>query len=78
MDLNIVKYLAIIWMYVNNISEFESCMNLNPIWIWIMYEFESYMNLNLKYSYNLYLSNSVGWLKLADTKDLSLVLAGLS
>jgi hypothetical protein len=39
MNFNIVKYLAIIWMYVNII-----------MWIWILYEFELCMNLNLKYS----------------------------
>jgi hypothetical protein len=55
MNLNIVKYSAIIWMYVNNIMwiwilyESKSYMNLNPVWIWILYEFESCMNLNLKY-----------------------------
>jgi hypothetical protein len=38
-----------------------------------MYEFESYMNLNL----NLYQSNGVGWINLADTKDPSLILVGL-
>jgi hypothetical protein len=51
-------------MKVSTYNEFENCkvfgyyfnvceyyyVNLNPIWIWIMYEFESYMNLNLKYS----------------------------
>jgi hypothetical protein len=62
MNLNIIKYLAIIWMY--------SCeyyyVNLNPVWIWIMYEFKFEI---FKYSCNLYLSNSVDWLKLADTKD---------
>jgi hypothetical protein len=40
-----------------------------------MYEFEFEI---FKYNYNLYLLNGVGWLKLADTKDPSLVLAGLS
>jgi hypothetical protein len=43
--------------------------------------FESYINLNLKYakySYNLYLSNGVGWLKLVNTIDQSLVSASLS
>jgi hypothetical protein len=56
MNLNIVKYLGIIWIYVNIIMwiwilyEFESYMNLNPVWIWILYEFESCINLNLKYS----------------------------
>jgi hypothetical protein len=34
MNLNIVKCLAIIWMYVNII-----------MWIWILYEIESCMNL---------------------------------
>jgi hypothetical protein len=64
MNLNIVKYLAIIWMYVNNI-----------MWIWILYEFEFEV---FKYSCNLYLSNGVGGLKLADIKEPSLVLADLS
>jgi hypothetical protein len=39
MNLNIVKYFTIIWMYVNII-----------MWIWIMNEFKSCMNLKLKYS----------------------------
>jgi hypothetical protein len=51
-------------------------VNLNFVWIWIIYEFESCMNLNyvwiwilyefkfkiFKYSCNLYLLNSVDWL----------------
>jgi hypothetical protein len=43
-----------------------------------MYEFpvcESCINLNLKYS-NIVLLNGVGWLKVADTIDPSLVSAG--
>jgi hypothetical protein len=38
---NIVKYLAI-WVYVNILYEFESCMNflyVNPIWIWISMQY---------------------------------------
>jgi hypothetical protein len=72
MNLNIVKYLAIIWMYVNNIMwiwifyESKSYMNLNHVWMSILYEFEFEI---FKYNFNLYLSNGVDWLKLADTKD---------
>jgi hypothetical protein len=79
MNLNIVKYLAIIGMYVNIIMgiwimyEFESYMNLNHIWILIMYEIEFEI---FKYNCNMYLSNGVDWLKLADTIDPSLVSAG--
>jgi hypothetical protein len=46
MNLNVVKYVTIIWMYI---CEYYY-VNMNPIRIWILYEFESYMNLNLKYS----------------------------
>jgi hypothetical protein len=76
MNLNIVKYLSIIWMYVNIIMwiwilyEFESYMNFNPIWIRVMYEFKFEI---FKYSCNLYLLNGVRWITLADTIDQSLV-----
>jgi hypothetical protein len=62
MNLNIVKYLSIIWMYVNII-----------MWIWIMYKFKFEI---FNYNLNMYLLNGVCWRKVADTIDLSLVLAG--
>jgi hypothetical protein len=65
-------------MKVCTYNEFEYCkvfgyyfdvceyyyVNLNHVWIWIVFKFEIF-----KYSCNLYLSNGIGWLKLADTKD---------
>jgi hypothetical protein len=45
------------------------------MWSWIVYEFEFEI---FKYGCNLYLSNGVGWLKLADIKDSSLISASLS
>jgi hypothetical protein len=62
MNFNIVEYLTIIWMCVNII-----------MWIWIMHEFEFKI---FNYSLNLYLLNGVGWRKVADIIDLSLVSAG--
>jgi hypothetical protein len=62
MNLNIVKYLSTIWMYVNII-----------MWIWIMYKFKFEI---FNYNLNMYLLNGVYWRKVADTIDLSLVLAG--
>jgi hypothetical protein len=71
MNLNIVKYLTIIWMYI---CEYYY-VNLNIVWIWILYKFKFKI---FKYNYNPYLSNGVGWLKLVDTIDPSLVSASLS
>jgi hypothetical protein len=78
MNLNIIKYFAI-WVYMNIIM-WISCMNLNPLWIsslWILYEFEFEISPihfgRFNCSLNLYILNGVGWLKVPDTIDPSLV-----
>jgi hypothetical protein len=66
-------------------NEFEYCkvfdylsvckyyyVNLNPVWIWILYEFEFEI---FKYSLNMYILNGVDWLKVTNTIDPSLVSA---
>jgi hypothetical protein len=62
---NEFEYCKVLGYYLN-VCEFESCMNMNPIWIWFIYKFEFEI---FKYSCNLYLLNGIGWLKLADTRD---------
>jgi hypothetical protein len=67
MNLNNAKYLAI-WVFVN------------PVQIWIMYEFEFKFKFEIEIfncSLNLYILNSVSWLKAADTIDASLISAGI-
>jgi hypothetical protein len=78
MNLNIVIYLTIIWMYI---CEYYY-VKLNPVWIWILYEFKFEIFDEFEFeifecSCNLYHSNGVGWLKSADTIDLSLVSTSL-
>jgi hypothetical protein len=60
---NVFGYYLNVYMWIL-LCEVESRMNLNHVWIFILYEFEIF-----KYRCNLYLSNGVGWLKLVDTKD---------